>query len=50
MYKFFIEHNNDFELLAKVFNYQYTRNAFMAACKKLLDEYIPLPNNRWKNK
>lgn len=50
MYKFFTEHNNDFELTAKQFNYNHTRNAFIAACKILLPEYKPLPNNRWKNR
>lgn len=50
MYKFFVNHNNDFELTAKQFNYNHTRNAFMTACRILLPEYKPLPNNRWKNR
>ena len=50
MYKFFVDHNNDFELTAKQFNYSHTRNAFMTACRILLPEYKPLPNNRWKNR
>lgn len=50
MYKFFVEHNNDFELMAKTFEYNHTRNSFMTRCKKYLLEYVPLPNNRWKNK
>lgn len=50
MYKFFVDHNNDFELTAKQFNYSHTRNSFMTACRILLPEYKPLPNNRWKNR
>lgn len=50
MYKFFVDHNNDFELTAEQFNYSHTRNAFMTACRILLPEYKPLPNNRWKNR
>lgn len=50
MYKFFVEHNNDFELMAKTFGYNHTRNSFMTRCKRYLPEYVPLPNNRWKNR
>lgn len=48
MYAFFVQHNNDFELMARTFNWYHTRNSFMTACKRYLPEYVPLPNNRWK--
>lgn len=50
MYLFFVKHNNDFNLMAKTFNYVYTRNNFMNACKKFLPEYIPLPSGRQKKR
>lgn len=50
MYKFFVEHDNNFDLMAETFGFSHTRNSFMTQCKRYLPEYIPLPNNRWKNR